>query len=113
MATFGLSRCLRLEPPEATTVAIECVYQNTALALAISLSAFPRSMAGAATAVPLVYGLAEIVFIFCFGCFAWRMGWSHAPNFCTMPRRQGLLAEVFSTRPRILDPMCQIQTVRL
>ena len=85
LATFGLSRCLRLEPPEATTVAIECVYQNTALALAISLSAFPRSMAGAATAVPLVYGLAEIVFIFCFGCFAWRMGWSHAPkaaNLC-------------------------------
>lgn len=85
--TFALSRVLQLRRPEATTVAIECVYQNTGLALAIALSAFPRSEASAAAAVPLVYGAAEIVFIFLFGVVAWRMGWTHAPSsdpFCKM-----------------------------
>lgn len=86
-ATFTLSKCLRLADPEATTVAIECVYQNTGLALAIALSAFPRSESSAAAAVPLVYGAAEIVFIFTFGLVAWRAGWTHAPPrdpFCKM-----------------------------
>ncbi|KAK7233843.1 bile acid:sodium symporter [Aureococcus anophagefferens] len=78
-ATVTISRMLKLPPPEATTVAIECVYQNTALALTIALSARSPVGRGAATAVPLVYGLAEIVFIGLFGVFAWQMGWSHAP----------------------------------
>jgi len=83
-ATFGISRLLRLPFPESTTVAIECVYQNTSLALAIALSAFPSSEAGAAAGVPLVYGCAEIGFIALFGLCSWQLGWTYAP------RREGL-----------------------
>jgi len=85
--SFTLSRLLRLPPPEATTVAIECVYQNTAMALSIALSAFPQSDAGMAASVTLVYGLAEICFIACFALCAWQLGQTYAPRtdgFCTV-----------------------------
>lgn len=78
--TFGFARLLRLPPPESTTVAIECVYQNTSLALAIALSAFPSSDAGAVAGVVLVYGLSEILYISCFGLIAWKLGWTYAPS---------------------------------
>ena len=85
-ATVTIARLLRLPPPEATAVAIECVYQNTALALSVALSAFPDSKAGEAAGVPLVYGFAEIVFIALFAVCAWQLGWTYAP------RQHGLCA---------------------
>lgn len=53
-------------------VAIECCYQNTGLALTIALSAVPEESRGVASAVPLIYGLAEMSLIPCFALFSWK-----------------------------------------
>ena len=74
-----LSRMIALSNPEVVAVAIECCYQNTGLALTVALSAFPPSLRGEATAVPIAYGLAELAIIPLFALCAWKLGWTYAP----------------------------------
>jgi len=80
-----IARCVRLTNPESVAVAIECCYQNTGLALTIALSAVPRDDRGAASGVPIVYGMAEMALIPLFALSAWKLGWTYAPpeeNVC-------------------------------
>jgi len=81
------ARLLRLTNPEAVAVAIECSYQNTGFALTIALSVFPPEKVGAASGVPLFYGVCEVVLIPIFALCAWKAGWTYAPPtepLCTM-----------------------------
>lgn len=72
--------CLRLSKPERASVAVECCYQNTAIATAVALSMFDDAgEAATAVAVPVMYGVAEIVAIAVFLLAAWRLGWTYAP----------------------------------
>jgi len=76
---------LDLASPSCVAVAIECVYQNTGLALTIALSAVPADKVGMASGVPIFYGLVEIVCVPLFALVAWRLGWTYAPttdNLC-------------------------------
>jgi len=80
-----LARLARLTDPEAVAVAIECCYQNTGLALTIALSAVAPENRGKASAVPIVYGMAEMALIPVFALAAWKLGWTYAPpqeNIC-------------------------------
>lgn len=74
------SPCLHLSRPQRVAVAVECCYQNTAIATAVSLSMFTeKEDIATAIAVPVIYGLVEIVFIGLFLVAAWRLGWTHSP----------------------------------
>mmetsp|Transcript_15127 Transcript_15127/g.51064 ORF Transcript_15127/g.51064 Transcript_15127/m.51064 type:complete len:403 (+) Transcript_15127:129-1337(+) len=70
---------LRVPPPQAVAICIECCYQNTALAITVALSVFKED-AGYAVGVPLLYGIAEPLVIGPFCLLAWRMGWTYAPR---------------------------------
>jgi len=80
ITTWASRAIFHLDKPECVTIGIESVFQNTALALAVALSAFPESQAGEASAVGLVYGGAELAFIFFFALGAWKAGWTHCPT---------------------------------
>jgi len=85
VAALGVARTIDLQKPAAVAVAIECVYQNTGLALTIALSAVPPSQVGKASGVPIFYGLVEIALIPIFALSAWKLGWTYAPadeNVC-------------------------------
>jgi len=82
-----VAKSVKLKNPEAVSVAIECCYQNTGLALTIALSAVPPEERGAAAGVPVVYGMAEMALIPIFALSAWKLGWTYAPANeaqCTM-----------------------------
>ena len=81
ITTWASRTIFHLDKPECVTIGIESVFQNTALALAVALSAFPESQAGEASAVGLVYGGAELAFIFFFALGAWKAGWTHCQAF--------------------------------
>ena len=70
---------LDLAHPSCVAVAIECVYQNTGLALTIALSAVPADKVGMASGVPIFYGIVEIICVPTFALIAWRLGWTYAP----------------------------------
>mmetsp|Transcript_46730 Transcript_46730/g.77348 ORF Transcript_46730/g.77348 Transcript_46730/m.77348 type:complete len:354 (+) Transcript_46730:112-1173(+) len=85
IVALGASFLSRLSPPESVTVAIECCYQNTGLALTIALAAFPRDQVGGAAGVPVFYGIIEIILIPLLALAAWKLGWTYAPaheNVC-------------------------------
>lgn len=82
-----IAKSVALENPEAVAVAIECCYQNTGLALTIALSAVPKEERGAASGVPIVYGMAEMAIIPIFALMSWKVGWTYAPrneNLCVV-----------------------------
>merc|ERR1712008_549279 len=80
VVSFLVARCiLRIDPPEAVSIAIECCYQNTGLATTVALTVFNEAEASVAKDVPLVYGLAEFLTIVVFGAAAWKSGWTYAP----------------------------------
>jgi predicted Na+-dependent transporter len=80
IATF-VSRCIRLSPPEVVAVAIECCYQNVAIATSVAITMFndPNERAEAVS-VPLFYGVIEGLFVGVYCLFAWKMGWTKAPS---------------------------------
>ena len=80
IATFA-SRSIRLSPPEVVAVAIECCYQNVAIATSVAITMFndPNERAEAVS-VPLFYGFIEGIFVGVYCLFAWKMGWTKAPS---------------------------------
>lgn len=86
------ARQMRLEKPQALTVAIEVVYQNTAIALAIILSSFEQDVScvnqgrrncdivGSAAGVPTFYQVVQVVSlgVLCVVCL--QTGWTYAPK---------------------------------
>eukprot|EP00979_Chaetoceros_neogracilis_P013983 scaffold4285_cov278-Chaetoceros_neogracile.AAC.5 len=62
-----ISSLFKLKKPERVTVAVECVYQNTGIAMTSVLALFPDlEQQQRALAVPFWYT-------------AWKMGWTKAP----------------------------------
>ncbi|CEG00103.1 Bile acid:sodium symporter [Ostreococcus tauri] len=85
------ARILQLERPQALAVAIEVVYQNTAIALAVILSSFSNDtsctnvasndcdVVGIAAGVPTFYQLIQILSLGVLCVTSWRLGWTYAP----------------------------------
>lgn len=83
---FGVSRLLHISPPQAVAISIECCYQNTALALSICTSVFQGKQAAYAVSIPLIYGMAEPLFIAPFCVWAWKMGFTYCHPKATIER---------------------------
>lgn len=76
-AAMGFASLAGLPKPQRVAVAIETAYQNTGIALAVTLSL--GSEGRAAAIVPLVYGGYEAVCFGAYAVFAWYIGWTLSP----------------------------------
>lgn len=76
LSAFISSLVPSISKPERTALAIETCFQNTSIALMIAMQKpdIPEGIA-----VPLFYGVAEIVLLSLWALFAWKMGWTYAP----------------------------------
>lgn len=76
----SISQLARLSKPERVTLSVECCYQNTGIATSAVLSMFqdPKDVAQA-MAVPLFYGLLEMIILGLYCLLAWKLGWTKAP----------------------------------
>jgi predicted Na+-dependent transporter len=76
----SISKLARLSKPERVTLSVECCYQNVGIATSAALSMFsdPKEVAQA-MAVPLFYGLLEMVILGLYCLAAWKLGWTKAP----------------------------------
>lgn len=76
----SISKLARLSKPERVTLSVECCYQNVGIATSAALSMFsdPKEVAQA-MAVPLFYGLLEMVILGLYCLVAWKLGWTKAP----------------------------------
>lgn len=74
-----ISTCTGLQKPERVTVSIECVYQNTGIAMTSCLALFKGEEQQRALGVPFWYtGIqTSLVGIYCL--VAWKTGWTKAP----------------------------------
>lgn len=77
----SIAKCAKLTKPEVVTLSVECSYQNTGIATSAVLAMFddPESVAQA-MAVPLFYGVVEMVVLGLYCLVAWKMGWTKAPS---------------------------------
>ena len=69
-----------------STLSVECCYQNVGIATSAVLAMFddPNDVANA-MAVPLLYGLVEMIVLGLYCLVAWKLNWTKAPkddNFC-------------------------------
>jgi predicted Na+-dependent transporter len=76
-AAMGFATLAGLPKPQRVAVSIETAYQNTGIALAVTLSL--GSEGRAAAIVPLVYGGYEAVCFGAYAVFAWYIGWTLSP----------------------------------
>mmetsp|Transcript_65345 Transcript_65345/g.143274 ORF Transcript_65345/g.143274 Transcript_65345/m.143274 type:complete len:396 (+) Transcript_65345:78-1265(+) len=76
-SAMALATCAGLPKPQRVAVSIETAYQNTGIALAVTLSL--GSEGRAAAIVPLVYGGYEAVCFGAYAIFAWYIGWTLSP----------------------------------
>jgi len=86
-ATVLASCVSSLSKPERLTTAVECCYQNTAIAQTAAISLFSGEDLKDASRVTLLYGIFEIGLIATYLVVFWKLGWSKAPadeNFCTV-----------------------------
>jgi hypothetical protein len=69
------------------SLAIECCYQNVGIATSVALTMFVGDEAASALAVPLFYGIVEVVLLGPYCILCWKAGWTKAPrnvSFWTM-----------------------------
>lgn len=74
------SRCLRLDTKETVTIAIECCYQNTGIAISVAATMFTDPTERTeAISVPLFFGVIQSVVIGMYCLWAWKSNWTKAP----------------------------------
>ena len=76
VGSFAMSTAAGLTKPQAVSVGIETVYQNTALALSVALASPAPARAAA---VPVFYQAVQVVTLFVYSVVGWKMGWTFAP----------------------------------
>lgn len=79
VASIIISTLARLKTPERITVAVECVYQNTGIAMTSCLALFSGEDQKNALAVPFWYTGMQTTFVGLYCLAAWKIGWSKAP----------------------------------
>lgn len=76
-----------LSRPEAVSITVETVYQNTGLALSICLATFPANLRGKVAGVPLYYSVIQVILLPLFLTISWKLGFTYCPSsesFCRM-----------------------------
>jgi len=75
-----LSSLMKLKYPERVTVSVECVYQNTSIAMTSCLALFQGEDQSRGLAIALWYtGMqGAIILVYCF--IAWKFEWTMAPS---------------------------------
>ena len=80
IASIIISTLTNLKKPERVTVAVECVYQNTGIAMTSVLALFPDlEEQKRALAVPFWYTGMQTCFVGVYCISAWKAGWTKAP----------------------------------
>lgn len=79
LSSVIISTCARLKKPERVTVSIECVYQNTGIAMTACLALFAGDDQTRALGVPFWYTGIQTLFVGTYCLIAWKMGWTKAP----------------------------------
>lgn len=80
IASVIISTLTNLKKPERVTVAVECVYQNTGIAMTSVLALFPDlEEQKRALAVPFWYTGMQTCFVGVYCISAWKAGWTKAP----------------------------------
>lgn len=74
-----ISSLANLHKPERITVSVECVYQNTGIAMTSCLTLFSGEEQNIAVGVPFWYTGMQTLFVGIFCIVAWKIGWSKAP----------------------------------
>jgi len=80
---MGAASLANLPKPQRVAVSLETAYQNTGIALAVSLALGPSGRAAAV--IPVVYGGYEAVVFGVFCVLMWYIGWTLSPadeSFC-------------------------------
>ena len=62
------------------TLAVECCYQNVGIATSVALTMFVGDEAASALAVPLFYGIVEVLLLGPYCILCWKAGWTKAPR---------------------------------
>jgi len=82
-----IASLLDLKKPDRVTVSVESCYQNAGIATSVAINMFQGEKLEEAIAVPLYYGLVEMVTLGIYCVFAWKIGWTKAPSdesFCVI-----------------------------
>jgi hypothetical protein len=80
IASVIISTLINLKKPERVTVAVECVYQNTGIAMTSVLALFPDlEEQKRALAIPFWYTGMQTCFVGVYCISAWKAGWTKAP----------------------------------
>lgn len=74
-----ISSLAKLRKPERVTVAVECVYQNTGIAMTSCLALFSGDDQQRALGVPFWYTGMQTCFVGVYCLVSWKIGWSKAP----------------------------------
>jgi len=74
-----LSSLANLKKPERITVTVECVYQNTGIAITSCFVIFSGEEQERALGIPFFYTGMQTAFVGVFSLLAWKLGWSKAP----------------------------------
>ena len=77
--SLGLASAARLPKPQRMAVCIETCYQNTGIALAVSLAMFDAEEAPLAAGIPVFYQVCQTVFIIIASVVCWKLDWTYAP----------------------------------
>eukprot|EP00558_Chaetoceros_sp_UNC1202_P001778 CAMPEP_0197256228 /NCGR_PEP_ID=MMETSP1429-20130617/74706_1 /TAXON_ID=49237 /ORGANISM="Chaetoceros sp., Strain UNC1202" /LENGTH=356 /DNA_ID=CAMNT_0042719739 /DNA_START=73 /DNA_END=1143 /DNA_ORIENTATION=- len=79
LASILISSLAGLNKPERVTVSVECVYQNTGIAMTSCLALFDGADEAYAIGVPFWYTGMQTLFVGIYCLVAWKMGWTKAP----------------------------------
>lgn len=75
-----ISTLMRLKCPERVTVSVECVYQNTSIAMTSCLALFEGEAQSRGLAVAFWYTGMQGAIILVYCVIVWKMGWTLAPS---------------------------------
>lgn len=74
-----ISSLLNLKKPERVTVAVECCYQNTGIAIATVLTIFEGADQQKALGIPFFYTGMQTLILGLYCLVSWKIGWTKAP----------------------------------
>jgi Predicted Na+-dependent transporter len=79
LCSILISSGANLKKPERVTVAVECVYQNTGIAMTSCLALFSGDDQQRALGVPFWYTGMQTCFVGVYCLMSWKLGWTKAP----------------------------------
>jgi hypothetical protein len=79
LCSIVISSAAKMKKPERVTVAVECVYQKTGIAMTSCLALFSGDDQQRALGVPFWYTGMQTCFVGVYCLVSWKLGWTKAP----------------------------------